>query len=542
MFRLSLSTGCLGVLLVALSCKPTTPDNQFPTDAIAADMKVLASDDFQGRRPFTDGETKTVAYLQQQFKAIGFEPGNGDSYVQAVPMAEITTMTDSVMPITGGKQPLRLSGRRDFILWTDRPEPEVKLEQDELVFVGFGVVAPEYGWNDYAGLDMKNKIAVVLVNDPGFGGDDTTFFKGNTMTYYGRWTYKHEEATRQGAKGCLVIHNTVPAGYGFNVPQVAWNNPHLLLDDRGQESYKCAGLGWLSYEATQQLFDAAGLDFRQLQTDARKPGFKAVPMKLKASATMHNTVRYNQSYNVIAKITGTTHPDEVVIYSAHWDHLGIGKKDEKGDSIYNGAGDNASGTAGLLALARATTAQPKPDRTVVFLSFTAEEQGLWGSAYYVSHPVYPLAKTVANINMDMMNPWGKTKDIVVIGIGQNDLEDNLRAAAAKVNRYVAREPSPQAGLYFRSDHFHFAKVGVPALFATGGIDHAEKGIEYGRQQQSDFTAKRYHRPSDEFDPALWHLDGVADNLQLLFNVGDGLSRSAAWPQWKPTSEFKDIKR
>jgi Zn-dependent M28 family amino/carboxypeptidase len=424
---------------------------------------------------------------------------------------------------------------------TARGRTEIKLENEELVFAGYGVVAPEKNWNDYAELDVKGKIVLVLVNDPDFGTSDSTF-KGNTMTYYGRWTYKFEEAARQGAKGCIIVHDDVPSGYGFWVVQNSWNTSKLYLDQRGKNEYFCSAVGWVSGPASKKLFEAAGINYAEAVSRAKKQGFTPESMNLKISTSLKATAKYAMSYNVIGKITGSTQPDEYLVYSTHWDHLGIGKADEKGDSIYNGAHDNASGTAGQLEIAKAfTKLKNKPARTVVFLWVTAEEQGLWGSAYYAQNPVYPKEKTVANINIDGINPYGKTKDIVLVGMGQSDLEDYLSEEAVRVGRYVSPEPNPIAGYYFRSDHFNFAKVGIPALYTNIGIDNVEKGKEFGKQLQDDYVAKHYHKPSDELSPDLWKFDGAVDDLSLLFNVGKRISIEKTWPGWKASSEFKPIR-
>ena len=517
--------------------------NTFTEAGFAAHLKKLSSDELMGRMPFTEGETRTLAYLEDEIKKLGLEPGNGTSYQQEVPMVEITTQTDSIMYVTATKSKLKLSGLKDYVIWTPRADQEtINLENEELVFAGFGVVAPEYNWNDYAGLDVKGKIVLVIVNDPGFGMGDSTFFKGNTMTYYGRWTYKFEEAARQGAKGCIVIHDDVPAGYGFWVVQNSWNTSKLYLDTRGKDQYVCPAVGWVSQPAAKKLFEAGGLNYAEAISRAHKQGFKPELMNVKLSLSMNVKTKYDKSYNLVSKITGSTQPDEYVLYSAHWDHLGIGKPDETGDSIYNGALDNASGAAGQLEIAKAfLSLNKKPARTVVFLWVTAEEQGLLGSSYYAQNPVYPKEKTVANINIDGVNSYGKNKDIVLVGMGQSDLEDYLSEEARRVGRYVAPEPNPVAGYYFRSDHFSFAKVGIPAMFTNDGVDNVEKGADYGRQVQGEFISKYYHKPSDEYDSSRWKLDGSIDDLKLLFNVGKKISMESTWPQWKSSSEFKSIR-
>jgi Zn-dependent M28 family amino/carboxypeptidase len=536
----------IGILLFSCALKNSLEHDDglasFALDSLEQKIKILASDEYQGRRPFTEGEKKTLNYLQAQFRQIGIEPGNGDSFLQEVPMVEITPTADSTMIIKGAKKRFSLKGFDDYVWNTQRTDSSILWQNEEIVFAGFGIVAPEYNWNDYEGVDVKNKIVLVLVNDPGFGGEDTTFFKGNTMTYYGRWTYKYEEAARQGAKGCFVIHNTIPAGYPFAVLQVGWNAPHLYLDSRGKNRSFCEGIGWLSKRATEKIFDAAGLDFNALQSKARKPGFKSFPLDVNASTSMKAKIRYDKSYNVIGKISGREKPEEYIIYSAHWDHLGIGKTDTEGDSIYNGAYDNASGAAGLIEIARAfKNMKSKPKRTVVFLEVTAEEQGLWGSAYYAENPVYAKEKTVANINIDGINPYGKMKNILVIGKGQSELENYLTEEAKLLNRDVDADEHPEKGYYFRSDHFNFAKIGIPALYTHTGNDLVGKGKEHGSQLKDDYTSKYYHQPSDEYDTTRVNFEGGIDDLQLLFQVGKRLSFEGTWPQWKEGSEFKAVR-
>lgn len=539
-FYLAMKQFTTVVLLIAFvtSCGDKESAKTFTEDVYESHIKILASDDFQGRLPFTEGEKKTIAYVEEQFKAVGLEPGNGTSFQQEVPMVEITATADPEIMVDG-KKPFLLKGREDYVIWTERTEEAIDLVKAEMVFAGFGIVAPEYNWNDYAGLDVKGKVVLVLVNDPGFGGEDSTFFKGNTMTYYGRWTYKFEEAARQGAKGCLVIHHPVAAGYAFNVPQNNWNTPHLYLDRRDNPEYKCEMVGWLSQQSTQNLFELGGFNFGEQQSTARKPGFKGFSIGQHMTVGMTVKSVYNKTYNLIGKITGSTSPDEYVLYSAHWDHVGVGRADKDGDTIYNGAEDNASGTAGLIELARLFKSQEEaPARTILFVAVTAEEQGLQGSAYYAQHPVYPAEKTVADINIDGLGSYGLMKDIVVIGKDQSDLEDYLRDEAAKVGRYVADDPHPEAGYYFRSDHFNFAKVGIPALFTGTGVDHAEKGREYGLQLQEAFITNHYHQPSDEYDETKWNSDGALADLTLLYNIGKRLAYGTEWPKWKEVSEFK----
>jgi Zn-dependent M28 family amino/carboxypeptidase len=508
-------------------------------DSLAAHIKVLASDSFQGRRPFTPGEDRTVDYLSRSFAALGLEPGNGSGYTQDVPMVEISPVGTPTMKIQASKTSFDLKTLNDFVIWTERPDTAINLDRNEVVFAGFGVVAPEYNWNDYAGLDVKGKTVLVMVNDPGYY--DSTLFKGHTMTYYGRWTYKYEEAARQGAAACLIIHNTGAASYPFQVVQSSNGGVKLHLDTRGNGQYQLALQGWITEETGKKLLAAAGRD-STLLTAARRKGFKGQPLGVKLSASLKVKDVYNKSHNVIARITGSQRPDEYVIYSAHWDHLGVGKPDEKGDSIYNGAADNASGTAALLELARAFKSLPeKPARTVIFLAVTAEEQGLLGSAYYGQHPVYPLARTVANLNIDVLNTYGPTKDITYSGKGQSDLEDLLAEEAKAKGRYIAPEDHPEAGHYFRSDHFNFARAGVPSLTADGGVDDVTKGTAFGKQKHDEYTAQHYHQPSDEYDAGTWDLTGGLEDVGLVYLIGKKLAFGSAWPQWKAGSEFKAIR-
>lgn len=521
-----------------------SPDDglaSFNADSLKQDIAVLASDSFMGRKPFTAGETKTINYLEKQFAAIGLEPANNNSYLQTVPMVNILATAAPEMQIKSATSNFTLKAYDDYIIWTDKTDPNISLENTELVFAGYGVVAPEYNWNDYEGLDVKGKVVIVMVNDPGYWVGDTTLFKGETMTYYGRWTYKFEEAARQGAKGCLVIHNTKAASYPFSVQQKSFNTSRLQLDNRGKDIKNCDVIGWITETTANTLFKAAGFD-SSLLVKANQRGFKAVPLNLQASTSMKVEATYDKSYNVIGKITGAKRPEEVIIYTSHWDHLGIGHPDATGDSIYNGALDNATGVAGLLELARAfKSMKTKPERTIIILSVTAEEQGLLGSKYYAENPVYPANKTVANINMDGLNRFTKTKDITVIGEGQSDLEDYLKEEVEKEGGYISFETHPEAGYYYRSDHFNFAKAGIPALYTSNGIDVIGKGKAYGQKLDDDYTNHNYHQPSDNYDEATWSMEGAISDLKLLFLVGRRLAFEENWPQWKATSEFKAIR-
>ncbi len=534
------------ILMVSCSQKGSAVDHEdglaaFSADSLKQHISVLASDSFMGRKPFTQGEVLTIDYLQKQFAAAGLEPGNGNSYLQEVPMVNIKTTAAPTMEVSSAKGKFNLKAPDDYVVWTEKTDPQITIKDADLVFAGFGVVAPEYNWNDYAGIDVKGKVVMVMVNDPGFSSGDTSLFKGKTMTYYGRWTYKFEEAARQGAKGCLIIHNTAAASYAFAIPANNFNTSRLQLDTRGKETKNCDMVGWIQEPVAKKLLLTAGLD-TNLLVKANERGAKAVALNMKVSTSMKVEATYNKSHNVIGKITGSKHPDEVIIYTAHWDHLGIGKPDEKGDSIYNGAYDNASGTAGLIELARAfKSMKTKPERTIILLSVTSEEQGLQGSAYYAQNPIYPADKTLADINIDELNRFDKTKDIIVVGEGQSELEDYLKEEAEKMGRYIAYETHPEAGHYYRSDHFNFAKAGIPALFANNGIDVEGKGKAYGQKIDDDYNANNYHRPSDQFDAATWSMAGGIDDLKLLFQLGKRLAFAEKFPQWKAGSEFKSIR-
>ena len=496
-------------------------------------LSTLASDDFQGRKPFTIGETKSINYLKDEFSKLGLKPGNGDSYFQQVPMVDIMSSPDNKMVFKGANGSVTATYLEDFVAATKRVQPVVNLVKSPLVFAGYGIVAPEYNWNDYAGLDVKGKTVVVMINDPGFA--DSTLFKGENMTYYGRWTYKFEEAARQGAAGILIIHDTAPAAYPWAVVRSGWSKSRLQLEEKDNNISRAIVEGWISLDIARQLLKLSGQP-ETLFTDARKKGFKAVDLKLTTSLTIKNKIKKSVSNNVVAVLPGSKRPEECLIYSAHWDHLGIGEP-VKGDSIYNGAVDNATGLAALLEIAAAFQQSPKkPERSIVFVSFTGEEQGLLGSEYYAKHPVFPVNKTIADINMDMMGLAGKTKDIVIFGYGQSELEDYALSSAEKQGRVTVKDPVPSSGLYYRSDHFNFAKVGIPSLFIGSGTDNITHGKEWGLQQSADFIKARYHSPQDNFS-AITDISGMVEDTRLLFDVGYRISNESTFPNWKKGSEF-----
>ena len=504
---------------------------------ISQHIKVLASDEYQGRRPFTAGEDKTTAYLAGEFKKLGLQPGPNGTYFQAVPLVEVTGTPAPTATVAGNGKTLTLNYRTDYMARTEREVPTINVTNSPLVFAGYGVVAPEYGWDDYAGLDVKGKTVVVLINDPGNAGNDTTLFKGKAMTYYGRWGYKYEEAARHGATGILIVHDTKPASYPWTVVQSSNGGAKLQpqMPDRGAS--KVALEGWMTLDAAKRIFAAAGQSYVEAYTAANKKGFRPKAMGLNFSTSLQNKIVRKTSKNVVAVLPGTTRPNEYVIYSAHWDHLGIGPA-IAGDSIYNGALDNASGCAGLLAIANGfVQAKEKAGRSVVFLAVTGEEQGLLGSAYYATHPLFPVANTVANVNMDGLLGFGPMRDLTITGYGQSELDDYARVAAKEQNRYVLPTQHPETGSFYRSDHFNFAKVGIPALYAKGEFDSRLRGKSFVEEQRKEFESKHYHQPSDEYNPNA-DMRGAEQDARLLFRIGQRLAGETTFPQWKEGSEFK----
>ncbi|MFA8435768.1 MAG: M28 family metallopeptidase [Marinifilaceae bacterium] len=542
--RSQIITKCLWGISIFLVVSCTSPEKQLQkaesvisVEKMAEYIKTLASDEFQGRKPFSEGEEKTIDYIAGVYKEIGLEPIKGDSYFQEVPLVEVTVNVPEGMKVESKKGSKELKYRDDFVVFSRRIQKNIEVKKSEMVFAGYGIVAPEYGWNDYEGLDVKGKTVVVMVNDPGFGTSDKSFFKGNEMTYYGRWTYKYEEAARQGAAGLLIVHQTKPAGYPWSVVLNSASVPKLYQQpDDGYQS-RCAIEGWLTWNATRQLFADAGKNLEDEIQSARKKDFKGYSLNAKLSIGIHNSARFDKTNNVLGVLKGTDLADEYIFYSAHWDHLGIGPK-MKGDSIYNGAVDNGTSLAWMFEIARAFKAMPqKPRRSIVFMAPSAEESGLNGSGYYVDHPIFPLNKTVANINNDLMLPYGRMKDVMITGYGQSELEEYAKEAADAQGRYILADPNPHTGMYYRADHFSFARVGVPALFARGNNDHIEKGKEYMSERERNWLANHYHKPFDEYEE-WWDLTGVAEDAQLLFRVGWKLANEETFPNWKKGSEFK----
>lgn len=524
--------------ITIIGCKSESKENiqevQVDQITIGQHIEVLASDDFLGRMPFTEGETKTVNYLKEEFSKLGVKPGNGDSFFQEVPLVEITGTPSEKMTISGGKKAIELTYYDDFVALTQKIAPEVSLDNSELVFAGYGIVAPEYGWNDYEGIDWKGKTAVVLINDPGFKSGDNNLFKGDAMTYYGRWTYKYEEAARQGAAGVLIIHETAPASYGWNVVQSSWTGPRMNLESNAPQTDV---QGWLSMESAKKLFEASSITNKNYNELAKQKDFKPISLGLKTSVKITNTIKKDVSKNVVAMIPGTDQKDEYIIYSAHWDHLGVGRP-VNNDSIYNGAVDNASGTACLLAIAEAFKKIPPTKRSIIFIAVTAEEQGLLGSAYYAENPIYDPKKTVATINMDAITSPGPMKDLTITGFGHSEMDEYAEAAAEKQGRYIIPDPEAEKGYFFRSDHFNFAKIGIPALYASGSHEDFKHGVAYVKKMKDDYQQNKYHQPADEYVAGETELSGIQFDAQLLFQVGLQLSNETRFPKWYDTSEFK----
>ncbi|GEO06188.1 hypothetical protein AAE02nite_38520 [Adhaeribacter aerolatus] len=517
----------------------------FSADSLLGHIKILASDAFEGRSPGTRGEDSTVAYLTRQFTQMGLKPGNPDgTYVQQVPLVGYIAQPTASVTIGGKKTNLNFPS--EYVAVTRRFVPQVQVNNSDIVFVGYGIVAPEYGWDDYKGLDVKGKTIVMLVNDPPIPHPqdtsklDDSMFKGRAMTYYGRWTYKYEIASEKGAAACIIIHETGPAGYPYEVISGGWSQENFDIKNPSKNMDRVPVEAWITDTKAKELFRASGKDFNALKKQAINKNFKPVLLGAQANFTINNKLRDVQSKNVIAKLEGSDPElkDEYVIYSAHWDHLGRDSK-LQGDQIFNGALDNASGTAGLLELAKAYTRLPEPPkRSILFLAVTAEEKGLLGSKYYANNPLYPLNKTLANINMDGLNPYGRTEDVIIVGYGNSTLDDVLARAAATQNREIVPEATPEKGSFYRSDHFEFAKQGVPALYAKSGIRARNHEAKYLQEKADIYTAQNYHKVSDEVKPD-WDFSGAVEDLQLYFRVGYQVAQGNNWPEWKPGTEFKE---
>ncbi len=534
-FARLISLFCLAVAVPAVAKSPIM------WETIRDNTRILSSDAFEGRAPASPGEDKTIAHLIAAFEKAGLKPGNNGVWTQDVPVVEIETAANTLLTIKGGKNKnavLSFSYGKDVVVWTKRQVQSIGLNNSDLVFVGYGINAPEWRWNDYAGLDVRGKTVVILVNDPGFATGDAKLFNGKAMTYYGRWTYKFEEAARQGAAAALIVHDTAAASYPWAVVTSSWTGGQVDIDYPDKGLNRVGVEGWITSQAAQLIFTNAGVDFSTLKAAAAQRGFKPALLKGNANIVLTNTIRTSKSRNVVGVLPGTKRPDEYFLYTAHWDHLGRCPADETGDDICNGALDNASGTAGLIALAEAFGKQRKKNqRSLMFVAFTAEEAGLLGSQWFAQKPPVPARKIVGGINMDGLSMFGSTENVVVVGGGKSELEPILAKYAAKQNRVVEPEEKPEAGSFYRSDHFPLAKAGIPMLYADGGSRLRGKPAEAGRKLMDEYTAKRYHKPSDEFSDAM-DFRAAAEDVELFYLIGADVANSTTWPNWYPTAEFR----
>ncbi|GAA0735338.1 M28 family metallopeptidase [Sphingomonas japonica] len=540
----------IGLLVLVLGgcAMSTAPDpstgaaTAIPIEQFKDGVRELSSDAFEGRAPGTPGEEKTLAWLTKNFAAAGLQPGNDGSWFQDVPLVEITASGITPLTFSGGSEALSLKPGSDMVVTTNRVTPRIDVTNSPVVFVGYGITAPERGWDDYAGVDVKGKSVVILVNDPDWETQGTTgIFNGRAMTYYGRWTYKFEEAARHGAAAALIVHQTEPAGYGWNVVESSWSGPQQVADAADGHMDATKANGWIQLDQAKRLFASAGQDFDKLAAAAKVKGFKPVPLAgVQASVAFDNAIRKHASKNVIGILPGTQRPDEVVLYTAHWDHLGRCGAAPDGDDICNGAIDNATGTAALVALAKANADAGATPRSQVFLAVTAEESGLLGSAYYGDNPVYPHGRTVAGVNMDALSMAGPARNVIVVGKGKSQVDGYLDRALAEQGRVATAEPTPEKGFYYRSDHFSFAKHGVPMLYFEGGDDLVRGGKTAGAAAAKAYEEGAYHGPKDEYDPN-WDWTGVERDLMLYYRVGRALAETDAWPNWVEGDEFRAIR-
>ncbi|KTT75836.1 M28 family metallopeptidase [Sphingomonas sanguinis] len=532
------------LVLVSLLLSGTAMAQDRPAisvDTLKTVTQTLSSDAFEGRAPTTPAEDKTVAYIIDRFQKAGLKPGNKGSWTQDVPMVEITANDVRPFTVKGKGAPISLAYRTDMVVGTYRVTPRIDVKDSELVFVGYGITAPEKGWDDYAGVDVRGKTVVILINDADWqtmGREGP--FEGRAMTWYGRWPYKFENAAKHGAAAALIVHQTEPAAYPWAVVQSSWTGPQLELDEAGDHQDQSQVIGWLQQPVAERILKAAGRDLATLTKAAQQKGFKAMPLGLTLSGGFSNTIRRQASKNVIGVLPGTTEPGDYVLYSAHWDHLGRCDAVD-GDDICNGALDNASGVAGLVALAEAQAKAGPAKRSIAFLAVTAEESGLLGSSYYAQHPVFPLARTVGGVNMDGLNVTGRSRDFVLVGQGKSEIEDLAKQIIAAQGRTISAEPNPERGSYYRSDHFSFAKLGVPMLDGGSGQDKVVGGTTAGKAAAEDYVAHRYHKPADQYDPR-WDWSGAVEDLTVYYQLGRTLAdRPGLWPNWYPTAEFRGIR-
>jgi Zn-dependent M28 family amino/carboxypeptidase len=536
--------GIVTIIIIAASCTGGNTLRKASATITAEELRdytrIIGADSFMGRKPFTAGEKIAVEYLAGELGNIGLSPAFGESWFQEVPMVEITTRVEGSVVINTVKSILELTAPDDIAVESPSMSELVELDDIPMVFCGFGIVAPEYGWDDYAGLDVHGKCAVVLINDPGLYTGDTALFGGRRMTYYGRWTYKYEEAARHGATAILIIHETLGAGYDYSIPRKSSISPGLYMERSEEETQPCPVSGWLSSEAAEKIFAATGRDVSGLKREACNKEFRGFNMGTSVSLKLTNSHVMNSSLNVAGILHGRSKPEECVVISAHWDHFGIGEK-ENGDSIYNGAVDNGTSMAWALEIGEAfASMKEKPQRSVIVFFPTAEEQGLLGSSWFAAHPPLEPDNIIACFNNDLLLPLGRMKDIMVTGYGQSELEDFLKEAALKQDRYIMPDPSPETGMYFRSDHFSFARIGVPSLFARGNCDSREFGREWAAQQEKEYISTRYHKPADNYYPEM-NFEGIAEDARLTLDVAYTIVNSDIRPAWKHGSEFANIR-
>jgi Zn-dependent M28 family amino/carboxypeptidase len=546
-----LPRGVFGALVLLAGCtvQPAVPPPSTDIDETLYrnGIWMLASEQFEGRKPGTPGADKTVAFLADHFRNLGLKPGNVDgkpaTFFQQVPLVEVTAGADASLTVLGqsGSRPLKLG--QDAVIWSKRAVPDIQLQRSEMIFVGYGTVAPEYAWDDYAGSDVHGKTVLVLVGDPGSASQDPAIFRGKSLTEYGRWEYKVEEAARHGAAAVLLVHDAAVLGYGWNTIQSTWGGSQFELAAADGYAARAAIEGWLRTDAARDLFADAGLDFAALKAAAAHPGFKATPLRSKLDATLHNTLRPFNSQNVVALWPGGRHKDEYIVYTAHWDSLGVdAQRAAAGRAVFTGAVDNASGAAGLLALAQSfVRTKPVPDRSIVFLATTAGESGQLGATFYAENPLFPLRRTAAVIDVDGLLPGGHSRDLAIFGNGNSDIEDMARAVALLQGRETHPDPFPELGLYYRTDGYTFAHFGVPALLAQSGLDNAARGPAWGRAQREDFLANRDHQPTDVYSPD-WNVVGALDDLTLYYEVGLRVAASRRFPRWYPNSQFRGSRR
>lgn len=506
-------------------------------------IKELSSDNFEGRAPGTPGGIAASQYIADEMNSIGLIPMSSDgSYFQSVELTAQTLLPNSQMNINFDRESVfDGNDKKNSVYWTKRLNENIDIKSSELVFVGYGINAPEYNWNDYSEIDVKGKTVLILINDPGFATQDETLFKGNSMTYYGRWTYKYEEAARQGAAAAIIIHKTEPASYGWQVVSGSWSGEQydLVRPDKGAS--RTALEGWMTYSKTEELLLKAGLKLKDLEANATENNFKALSIpRLTLSASLKQNIKTTVSRNVAGGVIGSKYPEDFVLYMAHWDHLGMNLEIEGPDKIYNGAVDNATGTAAIIEIAEAFKTGIQPERSALFLAVTAEESGLLGSAYYAEEPLVPLKNTIAGINIDAMLPLGRTKDMKVIGYGASELEDLLESTLDRRNMYIVPDDKPEAGYYYRSDHISLAKKGVPMLYADPGNEHEDYGLIFGEDFSDDYTKNRYHKPADEYNDT-WDLSGIKQTSEILYELGYNLANSTMWPNWYEGTEFRSLR-